>query len=146
MTLSAMETLQDIQAAILHNKVPGEEPAELVTDSLSVLLSRQENWQLDGLALESKDGGFRFQLPSGMHEFIDKGEEGQEDDIIDTQVNLYISSLWIFFVWWCNVLMFLSKINSYLRRIYYLGNGSSCLHGFVNEFTTYCTNYQEFVV
>ena len=85
-----MSTLQAVQAAILHNKVPGEEPAELSTDSLSVLLGRQENWQLNGLGLESKDGGSVFQLPDGMDRLIEDNEGIVADTIIDTQVNMIL--------------------------------------------------------
>ena len=89
-TKAVLSALHDVQSAVLHNKVPGEEPTKLETDSLTVSLARQESWQLDGLGLESKDEGFMFQLPEGMHELI--GEVGDEDDnVIDTQVEFMIA-------------------------------------------------------
>ncbi|XP_072051006.1 polycystin-1-like protein 2 [Amphiura filiformis] len=81
-TMSALSALKDVQSAVLHNKVPGETATEFDTDFLTVLLARQENWQLDGLELKSKEEDFMFQLPDNMHELIGIGSDG----VIDTQI------------------------------------------------------------
>ena len=86
-TVASLHALDDVQTAILLNKVPGERPTVLQTGSLSVILLRQEKADLDGLVLETENSDVVFRLPTGISAAIDRHRASSSDEVIDTQVS-----------------------------------------------------------
>ncbi|XP_022107070.1 polycystic kidney disease protein 1-like 2 isoform X2 [Acanthaster planci] len=86
-TMASLHALDDMQAAILLNKVPGEQPTILQTSSLSVILQRQEKRGLDGLVLQTENSDVVFRLPAGLSTVIDQHQASSNNEVIDTQIH-----------------------------------------------------------
>ena len=72
--------------AILQYKVPGEDLTVINTESVSLVLQRQEKWQVASSIRDSKAGQSFFQLPEDSFD----GSSGiNYDDIIDSHVNTF---------------------------------------------------------
>ncbi|XP_038045501.1 polycystic kidney disease protein 1-like 2 [Patiria miniata] len=115
-TLVSLHALDDVQTAILLNKVPGEQPTVLQTDSLSVILQRQEKRNLDGLVLQTENSDVVFRLPAGLSTAIDQHRASSYDEVIDTQIHHFQQNP---FTWTESSSMVTSHVTS-LR----LGHGS----------------------
>lgn len=93
--LSSMETFRNIEDAILHTKVPGEEATVMKTDQVEVLLNRLEKWELDGKLLEFPGRNTSVKLPqnfrSEQESQAEGGETGSYDSIFDAYVSLKAS-------------------------------------------------------
>ncbi|XP_033098968.1 polycystic kidney disease protein 1-like 2 [Anneissia japonica] len=85
-TLVSLNALDQVKSAIFVNKVPGEEPTYLQTDTVSVVLQKQEKWDLDGLVFNDRDSGISFRLPDNVRNAV-TGSEDQYDEVISLQMN-----------------------------------------------------------
>ncbi|XP_077864342.1 polycystin-1-like protein 2 [Saccoglossus kowalevskii] len=83
-TLSLLTTLENIQSAILVNKVSGEKPTVLKTDLLAVTLNRQEVESLNNAVFQDEDTDGGFILPD--YSALSKSLPENYSDAIDTQL------------------------------------------------------------
>ncbi|XP_071948700.1 polycystin-1-like protein 2 [Antedon mediterranea] len=93
-TLVSMKSLEQVKSAILVNKVPGEKPTRLETDIMSVVLQKQEKWDIDGLVCEDVDSGIAFRLPDNIHSEITVSDDNY-DEVIDIKMNNFKSNPFI---------------------------------------------------
>ena len=82
--MATLQALEELQTAVLQNKVPGEESTVIRTEAVSLILQRQERWEVASKVSDSKAGATSFQLPSNV---LDDGTESSFDDIVDSHVS-----------------------------------------------------------
>ena len=98
MSMATLSALNDVQDAVVANKVPGESPTTIVTESMTMVVNRQERNLLSASPIQAGDvkDASSFVLPgiNTLRGFLPSDYDGA----IDTQVGnhnmtLYISQL-----------------------------------------------------